>query len=185
MWPTIVFVFVWCTLVYNFVAYWVWSPNGWAYVLGSLDHAGGVPVHMTAGTSALVYSFVLGRRQQVTNPKQNRPQSINNVFIGTALSWFGWFGFNGGSGLVIGSRAALACVVTNLAACTGGFTWCMLDYFLCLWESLLLLQSNTTHLFVASGSHSVCDHVAFVSFTPVPFLLSCSLLMKSSLFSCV
>ncbi|CAF0825311.1 unnamed protein product [Rotaria sordida] len=130
IWPTIVFVFLWSTFVYNFVAYWTWSINGWANVLGALDHAGGVPVHITAGTSALVYSLVLGKRQPVTRIEQNRPHNINSIFIGTALSWFGWFGFNSGSGLVISSRAALVCVVTNLAACAGGFTWCMLDYFL-------------------------------------------------------
>lgn len=130
IWPTIVFVFVWCTLVYNVVAYWIWCPNGWGYTLGVLDYAGGIPVHMIAGTSALVYCLVLGKRQPVIHDKQNHPHNINNIFIGTVLSWFGWFGFNGGSGLVISSRAVLTCVVTNLAACTGGFTWCMLDYFL-------------------------------------------------------
>jgi Amt family ammonium transporter len=85
---------------------------------------------MIAGTSALVYCLVLGKRQPVTRAEQNHPYNINNIFIGTVLSWFGWFGFNGGRGLIISSRAALACMVTNLAACTGGFTWCMLDYFL-------------------------------------------------------
>lgn len=130
IWPMIIFVFIWCTLVYNFVTHWIWSPTGWAFLLGTLDYAGGVPVHMSAGTSALVYCYMLGPRQPVTHAAQNRPHSMNNIFIGTLLSWFGWFGFNGGSGLVIGTRAVLVCVVTNLAACTGGFTWCMLDYFL-------------------------------------------------------
>jgi len=130
IWPLIIFVFVWCTLVYNFIAYWTWCPNGWACVLGALDYAGGVPVHMAAGMSALAYCFMLGRRQPVTHPEQDRPHNINNIFLGTALSWFGWFGFNGASGLIASSRAVLACVVTNLAACTGGFTWCMLDYCL-------------------------------------------------------
>ncbi|CAF1234073.1 unnamed protein product [Adineta steineri] len=130
MWPITVFTFVWCTLVYNFVACWIWSPNGWAYTLGALDYAGGTPVHMIAGASALAYSLLLGQRPPVTQIEQSRPHNVGNIFLGTVLSWFGWFGFNGGSGLVIGSRAALACVVTNLAACTGGFTWCMLDYFL-------------------------------------------------------
>ena len=130
IWPMIVFVFVWCTLVYNFVAYWIWAPNGWAAILGTLDFAGGVPVHMIAGVSSLVYNYMLGHRQPVTHAEQNRPHNVNNIFLGTVLSWFGWFGFNGGSGLVISTRAALACAVTNLAACTGGFTWCMWDYFL-------------------------------------------------------
>lgn len=128
--PTIVFVFVWVTFVYNFLAHWIWSNNGWAMVLGALDFAGGVPVHLAAGTAALVYSFLLGPRQSDVQCSSNRPHNLNNIFIGTALSWFGWFGFNGGSGLVISARTGLVCIVTNLAACTGGFTWCLLDYFL-------------------------------------------------------
>ena len=103
--------------------------NGWATLLGALDFAGGVPVHLSAGTGALVYSFLLGPRQPNDQPSSNRPHNINNIFLGTALSWFGWFGFNGGSGLVISARAGLVCIVTNLSACTGGFTWCLLDYF--------------------------------------------------------
>lgn len=130
IWPAIVFVFVWCSLVYNFLAYWIWTPNGWATIMGALDFAGGVPVHMAAGVSSLVYNFMLGHRQPVVHAEQSRPHNVNNIFVGTVLSWFGWFGFNGGSGLILSTRAALACVVTNLAACTGGFTWCMLDYCL-------------------------------------------------------
>lgn len=130
IWPTIVFVFVWTTLVYNFLAHWIWSINGWATLLGAVDFAGGVPIHLAAGTGALVYSYFLGPRQPTLHPQQSRPHNLNNIFIGTALSWFGWFGFNAGSGLTISGRAGLVCIVTNLAACTGGFTWCMWDYFL-------------------------------------------------------
>ncbi|CAF2766470.1 unnamed protein product [Rotaria sp. Silwood2] len=130
MWPTIIFTFIWCTLVYNFISYWIWSPNGWAHALGSLDHAGGVPIHISAGTSALVYSLVLGKRQTITNAQQNKPHNVNNLFIGTLLTWFGWFCFNGGSGLVVSIRTVIVCIVTNLAACTGGLTWSILDYFL-------------------------------------------------------
>ncbi|CAF3878716.1 unnamed protein product [Rotaria magnacalcarata] len=127
IWSTIVFAFVWSTLVYDFVACWTWSPDGWAATLGTLDHAGGTPVHIAAGTSAFAYSLVLGKRAPVTHGEQNRPHNLDNLFIGTTLPWFG---FNGGSGLTVGIRAALVGVVTNLAAFTGAFTWCMLDYFL-------------------------------------------------------
>lgn len=130
MWPAIVFIFLWCTFVYNFTSYWVWSSNGWARGLGIIDHAGGIPIHITAGASSLAYSFVLGRRHTVGNNFGQKPHNINNIFVGTVLMWFGWFGFNGGSGLVISVRTVIICIVTNLSACAGGLTWCILDYFL-------------------------------------------------------
>src|SRR5205823_4301228 len=57
-----------------------------------------------------------------------RPHNVMNVVLGTAILWFGWFGFNGGSVLSIDLRTALVCTVTNLAASTGGLTWMLLDY---------------------------------------------------------
>ena len=53
---------------------------------------------------------------------------MSNVVLGTAFLWFGWFGFNGGSALAGNMRAAMACVVTNLAAAVGAITWLVMDY---------------------------------------------------------
>jgi len=53
---------------------------------------------------------------------------MSNVVLGTAMIWFGWFGFNGGSALAASSRAIFACVVTTLAASVGGIVWVLLDY---------------------------------------------------------
>ena len=62
--PIIVFVFVWATLVYDPIASWTWNSSGWAAELGVLDFAGGTPVHITSGASALAYSLMLGPRKQ-------------------------------------------------------------------------------------------------------------------------
>lgn len=124
--PTLVFIFLWSTFVYDFIACWTWSANGWSAVMGGLDFAGGTPVHISSGAAALAYALVLGKRSG--DQKDFRPHSMSNVVIGTCFIWFGWFGFNGGSALSANLRAAMACVVTNLAASTAGLTWVLLDY---------------------------------------------------------
>ncbi|KAG0023099.1 hypothetical protein BGZ80_010401 [Entomortierella chlamydospora] len=98
--PTLVFIFLWTTFVYDFIACWTWSANGWSYVMGGLDFAGGTPVHISSGGAALAYAIVLGRRSG--DHKDFRPHSMSNVVIGTCFIWFGWFGFNGGSALSAG-----------------------------------------------------------------------------------
>ncbi|KAI1302548.1 hypothetical protein EDD11_005594 [Mortierella claussenii] len=124
--PTLVFIFLWTTFVYDFIACWTWSANGWSFVMGGLDFAGGTPVHISSGAAALAYAIVLGKRSG--DQRDFRPHSMSNVVIGTCFIWFGWFGFNGGSALSANLRAAMACVVTNLAASTAGLTWVLLDY---------------------------------------------------------
>ncbi|CAG8432695.1 5677_t:CDS:2 [Diversispora eburnea] len=125
--PTIVFIFIWTTIVYDVIACWTWNVNGWSSVLGGLDFAGGTPVHIASGAAALAYSLALGKRNG-HGTEEFKPHNISNTAIGTALLWFGWFGFNGGSELAANGRAALACVVTNLAASVGGITWCLVDF---------------------------------------------------------
>jgi ammonium transporter, Amt family len=127
MLPCCVFIFIWTTIVYDPIACWTWNPNGWVYVLGGLDFAGGTPVHISSGAAALAYSILLGKRRDHGSDKY-RPHNVSYVVLGTIFLWFGWFGFNGGSGLGSNLRATMACVVTNLAASVGGFTWVLIDY---------------------------------------------------------
>jgi ammonium transporter, Amt family len=122
----LIFLFVWSTLVYDIVAYWTWSPNGWLMKLGVLDFAGGTPVHVVSGFSAVAYSLAVGPRKTV-DFKKHKPSNISDVYLGTALLWFGWFGFNGGSELAINSRAVNAIVVSNLSASVGGLTWMLAE----------------------------------------------------------
>ncbi|CAG8437763.1 7766_t:CDS:2 [Diversispora eburnea] len=125
--PCILFIFVWSTLVYDVIACWCWSPNGWYYRLGGLDFAGGTPVHVASGAAALAFSLVLGRRNG-HGRDEFKPHNITYVVLGTTFLWFGWFGFNGGSAEAASLRAAMACTVTNIAASFGGITWMIMDY---------------------------------------------------------
>jgi ammonium transporter, Amt family len=97
--------------------------------MGGLDFAGGTPVHIASGTAALAYSMMLGKRRgHGTHELNYRPHNVTHIILGTVFLWVGWFGFNAGSALSANMRAILAAMVTNLAACCGGITWCILDY---------------------------------------------------------
>nr|GAT44817.1 predicted protein [Mycena chlorophos] len=131
--PSAIFIFIWSTVVYDPVACWTWNPSGWLAKLGSLDFAGGGPVHMTSGAGALAYALVLGRRRASASGAneakmpRHKPSNVFLVTLGTILLWFGWFGFNGGSALNASLRAIYAGVNTNLAAACGAITFCTLD----------------------------------------------------------
>src|SRR5262249_18590057 len=104
--PLMVFVFVWSTLVYDPIAYWVWNPNGWSARLPSLDFAGGTPVHISSGATALAISIHMGRRAGFgSDVLRYSANNVSYVVLGTTLMWFGWFGFNGGSALSANLRA--------------------------------------------------------------------------------
>lgn len=129
MLPCVVFMFVWSTVIYDPIACWTWNPAGWVARLGGLDFAGGTPVHISSGSAALAYSYMLGKRSgHGTGLLNYRPHNVTHVVIGTVFLWVGWFGFNAGSALSANMRAIMAAVVTNLAACVGGITWCLVDY---------------------------------------------------------
>ncbi|KAJ7769466.1 ammonium transporter [Mycena metata] len=129
LWPLIVFVFVWSTLVYDPIACWTWNSNGWSFVLGGLDFAGGSPVHISSGSAGLAISIYLGKRTGWgTGRLAYKPHNTSYVVLGTVFLWFGWFGFNGGSALAANLRAANACIITNLAASVGGMVWMFWDW---------------------------------------------------------
>lgn len=127
--PASVFVLVWLTVVYDPIAYWSWNDAGWARKMGALDYAGGTPVHITAGMTALVYSILLGRRT-VHELQSSRPHNMILVVVGTALMWVGWLGFNSGAALGLSRQAIVAAVNTQLSAAFGGVTWVLLDFHL-------------------------------------------------------
>ncbi|KAI1859768.1 hypothetical protein JX265_010217 [Neoarthrinium moseri] len=129
MLPCVIFMFIWATVIYDPIACWTWNPSGWSNRMGGLDFAGGTPVHIASGTAALAYSMMLGKRRgHGTHELNYRPHNVTHIIIGTVFMWVGWFGFNAGSALSANMRAILAAVVTNLSACVGGMTWCVLDY---------------------------------------------------------
>ncbi|KAF2428970.1 ammonium transporter [Tothia fuscella] len=126
--PSLVFGFLWATIVYCPIACWTWNPNGWLFKLPSLDYAGGGPVHIASGCSALAYALVLGKRKHSGEKEHGKAHNTTLVFLGTTLIWFGWFGFNGGSAINGTIRAMYACFNTNAAASTGVLGWVMVDY---------------------------------------------------------
>jgi ammonium transporter, Amt family len=122
----IIFSLLWSTLVYDPIAHWVWG-GGWLARLGAIDFAGGIVVHISAGFSALAILLVIGKRVGFGKDLME-PSNIPIALLGTALLWFGWFGFNGGSALAANGLAVNAVVVTNAAAAAGAVTWMLLSW---------------------------------------------------------
>lgn len=122
-----IFIIVWATVIYSPIAHWVWNPSGWLHSLGAIDFAGGTVVHISAGLSALAAALVIGRREGI-DTDDAEPNSIPFVILGTAILWFGWFGFNAGSSLAADDIGVNALVVTNTAAATAGISWMLVDW---------------------------------------------------------
>jgi len=125
----LLFSVIWAILVYNPVAHWIWSSDGWLSKMGVLDFAGGIVVHLTAGISALVMAIMIGKRKYYRN-MPTQPHNIPFVAIGAGMLWVGWFGFNAGSGLAADGVAANAFLVTHIAAATAALTWVILDWII-------------------------------------------------------
>ncbi|OYW47375.1 MAG: ammonium transporter [Novosphingobium sp. 12-63-9] len=122
----VAFCAIWGLIVYAPVAHWVWGGGWLATRLGTLDFAGGIVVHTTAGISALVVALLLGKRMGY--PKTLMlPHSPALTMAGAALLWVGWFGFNGGSALAANDDAASAIINTHAAACAAALVWLLIE----------------------------------------------------------
>ena len=120
----VLFTIMWICLVYIPVAHWVWG-GGWLMQMGALDFAGGAVVHMNSGAAALAVALVLGKRKDTSLI----PHNLGYAVLGAALLWFGWMGFNGGSGLAANGLAANAIIVSNVAAAVALIVWTALDTY--------------------------------------------------------
>lgn len=123
----LMFTILWSVFVYMPMAHWVWG-GGFLMEMGAIDFAGGTVVHINAGVSALVMALLVGRRNDYRPGKPITPHNIPFVFIGTALLWLGWFGFNAGSGLAADGLAANAFLVTHIATCVAAASWMTVDW---------------------------------------------------------
>jgi Amt family ammonium transporter len=122
----IAFTALWSLIVYAPVAHWVWGGGWLASRLGTIDFAGGIVVHTTAGVSALVAALLIGKRTGF--PKmQMLPHSPALTMVGAAMLWVGWFGFNGGSALAATDDAASAIINTHAAAAAAALAWLLMD----------------------------------------------------------
>ena len=120
----LVFLVLWVTFVYAPIAHWVWDGNGWLFELGALDFAGGAVVHINAGIAAIAAAALLGNRRNIG--KGVKAHNVPFVILGASLLWFGWFGFNAGSGLAADGLAVSAFLVTNTCAATAMLIWVIL-----------------------------------------------------------
>ncbi len=123
--PFLVFAALWSVLVYAVLAHWAFG-GGWLQAQGTLDFAGGVPVEMGSGFSALAAAIVVGARKDYGR-QALLPHNAMFVLLGAGLLWFGWFGFNGGSGFSTGNASVLAFTNTLLAPAATLVVWFALD----------------------------------------------------------
>jgi ammonium transporter, Amt family len=121
----LLFAAVWSVAVYSVLAHWGFG-GGWLIEGGTLDFAGGIAVEMASGFSALAAALVVGARKDYGR-QALLPHNSMFVLLGAGLLWFGWFGFNGGSGFNTGQNSALAFVNTLLTPSAALCTWFVLD----------------------------------------------------------
>jgi Amt family ammonium transporter len=122
----LVFLVAWITFVYAPIAHWVWASDGWLFEMGALDFAGGTVVHINAGIAAVVAAWMVGKRRGVDRGVE--PHNVPFVILGAGILWFGWFGFNAGSGLAADGLAISAFLVTNTAAAMALVVWIILGH---------------------------------------------------------
>ena len=123
--PFLLFAALWSILVYSVLAYWGFG-FGWLISGGTLDFAGGIAVEMASGFSALAAALVVGARKDYGR-QALLPHNAVYVLLGAGLLWFGWFGFNGGSGFNTGENSTLAFTNTLLTPACTLLVWFLLD----------------------------------------------------------
>ena len=157
------FMVIWSLLVYAPICHWVWASDGFFFKLGALDYAGGTVVHINAGIAGLVGALMLGKRKGYgVTPMQ--PANLTIAVIGAAVLWVGWMGFNGGSGLAADGRAAMAIVVSQIAAAGGLVAWMAAEWMYRGKPSLLGMISGAI-----AGLVGITPGSGFVE--PLPALL--------------
>jgi len=123
------FMGLWAIVVYAPIAHWVWGPDGFLASGNSdaaikvLDFAGGTVVHINAGVAGLMCAICLGKRKEM-----GPPHNMVLTFIGAALLWVGWFGFNAGSAVTANLQAGMAMTVTQIATAVAAFTWMLVEW---------------------------------------------------------
>lgn len=122
----IIFILLWSTFVYDPVAHWIWG-GGWLSKLGVVDFAGGLVVHVTSGISALAAAVIIGHRKGYLKESMT-PHNLPMTITGTAILWFGWFGFNAGSALTSGGLSTMAFVTTHISAVAATVIWIVIEW---------------------------------------------------------
>lgn len=147
----ILFIGAWSLVVYYPLAHMMWGVGGLLRELGAVDFAGGNVVHISSGVSALAASIILGKRRGIGMTAYH-PHNIPLVFLGAAILWFGWFGFNAGSALAANGLAVHAFIATNTSAAAALLSWTLIEK---------ILRGKPTLLGAATGAV-----VGLVAITP-------------------
>ncbi len=137
----LLFIVIWFTAGYLPLAHIVWSTPGFLFGKGALDFAGGTVVHINAGVAGLVGSYFVGKRLGFGHAAM-KPHNVTLTFVGAALLWVGWFGFNAGSALEANAIAALAFLNTLLATAAAVLAWSLTEK---------VVKGKSSALGVASG----------------------------------
>ena len=120
------FIAIWSLIVYYPMAHMVWGDGGFLAAIGSVDFAGGNVVHISSGVSALVLAIYLGQRRGYAKATY-RTHNIPFVFLGAAMLWFGWFGFNAGSALKADGLVAHAFMISSISSACALLTWMLIE----------------------------------------------------------
>ncbi|HJR74535.1 MAG TPA: ammonium transporter [Luteimonas sp.] len=138
----LLFAVLWFTFGYLPIAHMVWAGPGFLFGKGALDFAGGTVVHINAGVAGLIGSYFVGKRLGFGR-EALKPHNVTFTFIGAALLWVGWFGFNAGSALEANGTAALAFLNTLLATAAALLAWALTEK---------LAKKKSSVLGIASGA---------------------------------
>jgi len=139
----LLFSVLWFTLSYLPICHMAWAGEGALFHgWGVLDFAGGTVVHVNAGVAGLVTCLMLGRRSGYPREVM-RPHNLPFAVVGAGMLWVGWFGFNAGSELAADGTAAMALLVTHIAAATATVVWMAID---------LAVHGKASALGVATGA---------------------------------
>ncbi|POO54627.1 ammonium transporter [Agrobacterium rosae] len=125
---SVLFCILWVTFVYFPIAHMVWDAKGYLFGLGALDFAGGTVVHINAGVAGLIGAIMVGKRTGFGKDMM-APHSMTLTYVGAAMLWVGWFGFNAGSNLEASGGAMLATVNTFVATAAAILSWCLVESF--------------------------------------------------------
>jgi len=123
------FIVLWFLFIYCPLCHWIWAPDGWLFNYGAkgvIDLAGGLVIHVSAGTSALVVALFLGPRRGYPKHAMH-PNNLVMTMMGAGLLWVGWFGFNAGSTIHSGLDTARALTMTQVSAASGALTWLIIE----------------------------------------------------------
>ena len=141
------FMALWLLLVYVPIAHWVWG-GGFLGSAGVLDFAGGTVVHINAGVAGLVCALVLGKRKGYGTTAM-APHNLTWSFIGAALLWVGWFGFNAGSAVAANPLAGAAMINTQVATAGAALAWMFAEWIIHKKPSVLGIISGAVAGLVA------------------------------------